>query len=78
MNSIQLKRIEQGLKQKDVAKILEIKQSTVSMWETGQSKPRADTLMKLSKILDCKVEELLEEQENQTNGLKEQKRSKES
>lgn len=52
-------RKEKGLTQKDMAALLNVQQSTVSMWETGESKPRADMLIAIAKYLDCTVDELL-------------------
>lgn len=47
------------LTQEELASLIGIKRSTVSMWESGKSKPRAAMLIKLSQILDCTMEELL-------------------
>ncbi len=55
-------RKEKGLTQKDMATSLNVQQSTVSMWETGESKPRADMLIAIAKYLDCTVDELLVQQ----------------
>lgn len=59
MTKIKYYREKLGLKQDDVANTLGIAQSTVSMWETGESKPRLETLIQLSKIFNCSVDELL-------------------
>lgn len=52
-------REKHGLSQIDLANILNVTQGAVSQWESGQSKPRADVLIKLSRILDCSIDELL-------------------
>lgn len=47
------------LSQYDVARIMGVRQSTVAMWETGKTKPRADKLIKLANLYHCSIEELL-------------------
>lgn len=48
------------LQQKDIAEKLGIAKSTVSMWETGDRKPNVIMLKKLSELLGCTTDELLE------------------
>lgn len=50
-----------SLTQEQVAAYLGVGQSAVSMWESGASKPRAETLKKLADLLNCTVDELLKE-----------------
>lgn len=50
-----------GMTQSEVAEILGIDQSAVSMWETGRTMPRAATLVKLAGLYHCTVDELLKE-----------------
>ena len=45
--------------QREVALILGVKESAVSKWERGLSKPRADKLPTLAKLYGCSIEELL-------------------
>lgn len=52
-------RLSLNLTQDDIAQKIGVKRSTVSMWETGESLPRADKLPELAKILGCTVDELL-------------------
>lgn len=52
-------RLSKKLTQQALADALGTQRSTVAMWETGQSKPRADTLIKLAAIFGCTVDELL-------------------
>jgi Predicted transcriptional regulators len=56
-------RKESGFTQTDIAVELGIKTSTVSMWETGDSLPRADKLSKLAKLFGCTVDDLLKSME---------------
>ena len=57
--SIQQARSEKGLTQEALAKMMGISRSAVAMWETGQTRPRAQLLPKLADILGCTVDELL-------------------
>ena len=52
-------RIKKEITQKELSKKLNVKQNTISQWETGERLPRADKLFKLAKILNCTVDELL-------------------
>lgn len=60
MNNIKALRLKANLSQNDLAKSFGVRQSTVSMWELGESLPRADKLPQLAKMLGCKIEDLLE------------------
>ena len=55
-------RLSLNLTQDDIAQKIGVKRSTVSMWETGESLPRADKLPELAKILCCTVDELLRDE----------------
>ena len=57
--SFKAARERSGLTQCDIARELEIDQSTVSLWEVGKTRPRAKILPKLARLLDCSIEELL-------------------
>lgn len=59
-NYLREMRIKKGLSQSDVAEKLQVKRSTVSMWETGGSFPRADKLPQLARLLGCTIDELFE------------------
>lgn len=60
MNNIKKMRGATGLTQNDVATRLKIQQSTVAMWETGESMPRAGLLPKLAKLLNCSIDALFD------------------
>lgn len=49
-----------GMDQNELADRLGVSRSTVAMWETGASAPRAGMLLALADVLHCTVEELLE------------------
>lgn len=59
-NYLRERRIKRGLSQNDVAQKLQVKRSTVSMWETDRSFPRADKLPQLARLLGCSIDELFE------------------
>lgn len=58
-NVFRAMRIRAGLKQTEVAELLEICKSTVCMWEKGKSRPKFRTLVKLTKLYKCSVAELM-------------------
>ena len=59
MNRIKKIREKRGLTQKQLSEMIMVNQSTVAMWETEKSVPRASNLLKLSNTLNCSVDELL-------------------
>lgn len=66
MNSMKKQRLYGGYStQREVAKLIGVKESAVSKWELGISKPRADKLLLLSKLYGCTIEELLGEDTTQ-------------
>lgn len=48
-----------GMTQADLANAIGVDQATVSLWETGKTRPRANLLPELAKILGCTIDELL-------------------
>ena len=61
MKVIQKMRLARGLTQAKLAEALDVDTSTVTKWETGEAKPRADKLPLLAKILGCSIDELFAE-----------------
>ena len=60
MNVMKERRLRGAIPtQREVALILGVKESAVSKWERGLSKPRADKLPTLAKLYGCSIEELL-------------------
>ena len=57
--SIKKLRESKNMTQDDLGKELNVNRSTIAMWETGQSYPRAEKLIALSRILNCTTDELL-------------------
>ena len=61
MKVIRKMRLARGLTQAKLAKALDVDTSTVTKWETGEAKPRADKLPLLAKILGCSIDGLFAE-----------------
>lgn len=60
MNVMKERRLRGAIPtQREVAAILGVKESAVSKWERGISKPRADRLPMIAKLYGCSIEELL-------------------
>lgn len=60
MNVMRERRLRGAIPtQREVAKILGVKPSSVSKWERGIAKPRADKLPLIAKLYGCSIEELL-------------------
>lgn len=67
--NIKKAREKVGLTQQELANELGVVQSTVAMWETQNSLPRADKLPALAKVLGCTIDELLKKKkESELNG----------
>lgn len=54
-------RESKNMTQKQLAERIGISRTTVSMWETGATLPRGATLIKLSRILGCSLDDLVKE-----------------
>lgn len=61
LNNIQKLRNKLGVTQENLANLLKVDRSTVAMWETDKSMPRADKLPELAKILKCSIDDLFKE-----------------
>ena len=55
-------RQEHRMTQQEVAARLNVDRSTVTHWEAGIAKPRAETLRKLARLYGCSMDVLLIEQ----------------
>lgn len=53
-------RLKKKLKQIDICKMLNIKQNAYSLYENGKAQPTLETLVRLSYILDCSIDDLLQ------------------
>lgn len=54
--TIKAARINSGMKQADVAKIMNVTNATISNWEIGKTIPNADQFIELSKIYNVPIE----------------------
>ena len=52
-------RKKAGYTQGEVAKALNITDSAVNQWESGKTRPRAGLLVRLAKLYNCTIDELL-------------------
>lgn len=59
MSSIQNLRLAKNYTQEQLAKILGVERSTIAKWETGQSMPRTELLIRVADTLDCSIDDLL-------------------
>lgn len=53
-------RINAGLTQKQIEDYLNLKSSTVSKWEKGKVKPKLEYLEKISKLLNCELQVIID------------------
>ena len=56
---IQYYRKQKGLSQEELGQLLTVSRQTVSQWETGQTSPTVDNLVRLKEVLGISVDELL-------------------
>lgn len=59
MENLRKIREKRKMTQEQLAQKLDVGRTTVTLWELGVNSPRADMLVKLSKVLRCKVDDLL-------------------
>ena len=58
-NFISALRTKKGLSQYQLGALVGVSDKAVSKWENGASKPRINTIRKLSEVLEVSVEDLL-------------------
>ena len=59
MNNLKFMRKNYNLTQKELAERIDINQSSISRWESGECIPDIDTLIKLSKFYKTSIDYLL-------------------
>lgn len=62
-------RKEKGLSQEELAEKLEISRQSISKWERGESSPDTNNLIKLAKIYDVSLDELINNKEDNDDGF---------
>lgn len=65
MNTLRSLREKAGLSQYELSKLLDVTQSTISMWETGVTFPRRKMLTKLSRVFKCSMYEFIKDCESE-------------
>lgn len=65
MSVLKKLRIQQGVSQEYIAKVMQVTPATVSRWENGEFLPKTDKLPALAKLLGCTVDELLRKEEEE-------------
>ncbi len=58
MNKIKEFRKKKNLSQDNISKMINVRQSTISQWETGERNPNVLQALKLAEILETTVEDL--------------------
>lgn len=62
-------RLSAGLTQYEAAAALGITRTTISMWETGDSMPRADMLPRISNLYHCEISDLYSKEEKKESSI---------
>ena len=60
MSKIRTLREQFGLTQNELAEKLNVKRSTLSMWELEKSTPSVKTLFKIAKVFGCTINDLVD------------------
>jgi len=63
-NNLKSARVDRDIKQKDIAKMLNVSQNTYSQYETGVIAITAEVLVKLADYYDVSVDYLLDRTNN--------------
>lgn len=58
-NKIKQHRERKNITQEELAKMVGVNRTAVTLWELGINDPRADKLVKLSDALNCTIDDLL-------------------
>lgn len=65
---IKLARINKGMKQKELAEKMGIKQAALCQWERGKRKPKIETLERIARALNVSIWELIPEIDEEKDG----------
>ncbi len=61
-NKLQQLRKERGMSQENLAEQIEVSRQAISKWESEQSLPEIDKLIKLSNLFEVSVDELIKDE----------------
>lgn len=61
MKKLKTIRVQKGFSQSSLAEKLGISQNTISQWESGERAPSVSMLKRLTVILECSADTLLED-----------------
>ena len=53
-------RVEKGLSQRELGKVFNVCNQTISFWETGSREPDLDTLVEIAHYFDVSIDSLLD------------------
>lgn len=68
VNGLKSRRLAAGLSQRQLAELMQVTQGAIANWETGAAYPRASQLPALAKALQCSIDDLYtESEEDKTN-----------
>lgn len=63
-NNLKSTRVDRDIKQKDIAKVLNVSQNTYSQYETGTIALTAEVLIKLADFYNVSIDYLLDRTDN--------------
>jgi len=63
VQEIKIMRERANMTQCELAQKIGVEQSAISMWETGEARPRTNKLPVLAKILNCTIDDLFTDKE---------------
>lgn len=65
MKKLRARRLLAGLSQAELAEVLGVSRTTVTMWETTKSRPNVDMLPAIAKALGCTIDALFSAEEKE-------------
>lgn len=71
-------RKKQGLTQEQLAEILNVSRQAVSKWESGAAYPETEKLIRLSKIYNCTLDDLVQDKASEPTAAKDAEPKQES
>ena len=68
MNKLKEMRLGNRYKLKDIAEVTGVSFQAVQQWETGETMPSVNSLVKLAKFYNCTVDELITDPKEGSDG----------